>query len=310
LSVPPLPSPSFWDEVSALESHLERAASLLGPSPFLGVSLPGLLMWGDLYGYSLAQKNDLAVLLSHRSGEVYAPRPPQPFTQANLAVLFDYLARVNGPGAGLSRVEGLTDAQSAQAETWGYRPRGVSTDYLYDRSRIAGLHGDAFRDRRNELNQLTRNHPPTLRPLTPGDLEACDDLYGRWMGDRAPKLDPIGAKMMAQSRQAHRRLLERYAAWGLEAWILEAEGRLAAYSVIGPLSPDTLGVYAEVSDLTLKGAAAYIFVTLCRRPSALSRVDSGDAEFLPSLRESKERWHPVERRSQFALDPLSADEGR
>lgn len=301
----PLPEASFWDETSALEKHLGRAFSFPGTCPFLGVSTPGLLMWGHRYSYVVARKGDASFLLSVTKGELYAPRPPQPFTPANLTLLFTYLARVNGKGAGLSRVEGLSASQAAEAAAWGHPTRTVSTDFVYDRSRLAGLHGDPYRDRRNEINRLQKGREVVLRPWTPGDLPDAARLFEAWREARSGHLDPVGRKMMEHSREAHHRLLEHHAAWGLEAWSLEADGRLAAYSVAGPLETDTLGVYAEVSDLTLPGAAAYIFVNLCRRLSAFSRVNTGDAEFLPGLRESKEHWHPAERRVQYAADPVS-----
>lgn len=261
-------------------------------------------MWRDRYQYVLAHKNDTIVLLSTCPGEVYAPRPPAPFTETSLKTLYEYLAQVNGPAPGPSRVEGLTEAQAEQAKSWGYQPRLLSTDFVYDRSKLAGLHGDSFRDRRNEMNRISRDHETTLRPFTASDLPTCADLYQRWKEERAPKLDPIGERMMEQSQKAHQRLLANHAAWGLQAWVLEVDRRLAAYSVVGPLSEDTLGVWAEVSDLTVRGAAAYIFVQLCREHSAFAWVNSGDAEFLPGLKDAKERWHPAQRLDQFALDPI------
>lgn len=299
-----LPHIDWLDEALALEDSLERAASLLGPTPFLGVSLPGLLMWRDRYHYVLARKGPASFLLSSCPGEVYAPRPPAPFTEENLKTLFDYLRLVNGPPPGPSRVEGLTESQALEAESWGYAKRVATTDYVYDREKLAGLHGDSYRDRRNEINSLARDNEIHLRPLDHSDLSSCDDLYGRWMADRSAHLDAIGKRMMEQSRAAHRQVLANHAAWGLEAWGLEVSQRFAAYSVVGPLQEDTQGVWAEVSDLTLRGASAYIFVNLCRNHSGFTWVNSGDAEFLPSLRESKEHWHPARRLLQYAVDPL------
>ena len=74
--------------------------------------------------------------------------------------------------------------------------------------------------------------------------------------------------------------------------------------MVGSLSEDTLGVWAEVSDLTARGSAAYIFVQLCRKLSTYTWVNSGDAEFLPGLQDAKERWHPAKRLAQYALDPI------
>ena len=298
-----LPEANLLEEAVALEDALERAAFSFGPSPFLGVSAPGLLMWRDRYVYAYARRGEAAFLLSVQTGEVYAPRPPAPFTKDSLASLFDYLAAANGPGPGKSRVEGLTEEEARTAEGWGYSPRLVATDFIYERETIGALHGDAYRDRRNEINQLVKHHAVLLRPFRLSDLGDCGKLYEKWRDARAKHLEPIGAKMLEQAQKAHLRCLTYFEDWGLGAWVLLVDGKLAAYTVAGNLSGNTLGIWLEVTDLTVKGAGAYIFAQTCRLHPGTYWVNTGDAEFLPGLREAKEHWHPAKKLKQFALDP-------
>jgi hypothetical protein len=89
----------------------------------------------------------------------------------------------------------------------------------------------------------------------------------------------------------------------MDAWVVILEDRLAAYSVGAPLSPNTYGVYLEVTDLTVKGLSAYIFTSIGRQVESYHLLNAGDAEGLPHLAESKEHWHPVKKIQLFALDP-------
>jgi len=56
--------------------------------------------------------------------------------------------------------------------------------------------------------------------------------------------------------------------WGMDAWIVLLGNRLAAYSVGAPLSPDTYGIYLEVTDLTVKG-----IVRLYNSPTSAGRLE-------------------------------------
>jgi hypothetical protein len=60
----------------------------------------------------------------------------------------------------------------------------------------------------------------------------------------------------------------------------------------------------EVTDLTVKGLSAYIFASICRQVEGYTLINTGDAEGLPGLAESKEHWHPFQRLQLYAADPI------
>ena len=115
----------------------------------------------------------------------------------------------------------------------------------------------------------------------------------------------MGEKMLLASQKAHLRALTQGEAWGLKAAVVLLGNRLAAYTMGGALDEGTLGVYLEVADLTIKGLSAYIFQNLCRQMESYTFINTGDAEGLPKLAESKDHWHPIRKLPIFALDPLS-----
>jgi hypothetical protein len=261
-------------------------------------------MWQDAFTYGLARKGASSVIVALYGRNVYCPLPPVPFDQEALRTAFDYMKEVNGPGPGVSRVEGLTEAQSAQAGAWGFPARTTLLEYLYERVKVAGLHGDPYRAKRAEVNHLLRDHSVVLRPYREDDLRACGDLHELWRSQRLPSLrGSMGEAMLLASQKVHFRALREGGGWGLSAWVALVDGRLAAYTVGSALSPDTFGIHLEVADLTAKGLSAYIFANVCHQSEGFSLINAGDAEGLPHLAEAKEHWHPVQRLKLCAADP-------
>lgn len=261
-------------------------------------------MWQDEFAYALASKDGAYFIIAFYNKYVYFPIPPKPFTAGTLQTAFDYMKKVNGSGPGISRIEGLTEAQKNQAEEWGFTTRPTLVEYLYDRGQLAGLHGDPYRAKRAEVNHLLKEQLVILRPYRTGDLKACGDLFEGWKNQRLPGLKgEMGEKMLLSSQKAHFRALHQGEDWGMDAWVVLLENRLAAYSVGAALSPDTYGIYLEVTDLTVKGLSAYIFTNICRQLESYAWINTGDAEGLPRLAESKEHWHPARKIQTFAADP-------
>ena len=299
-----LPHADFFDSVEPLDIALERALSLFHPAPALSASLPSFLMWQDEFAYALASKGKASFIVALYGKNVYFPVAPRPFDRENLGAAFDYMRKVNGPGKGVSRVEGLTEGQGKQAGAWGFPSRSTLVEYLYDRSKLGGLHGDPYRAKRAEINHLLKENPVVLRPFRKTDLKACGDLFELWKSQRLPALQGgMGEKMLLSSQKAHFRALQQGEDWGMDAWVVILEDRLAAYSVGASLSPETYGVYLEATDLTVKGLSAYIFANLCRQVEPHLFINAGDAEGLPHLAEAKEHWHPVGKNLIFAVDP-------
>jgi len=261
-------------------------------------------MWRDVFIFSFASIGTTRFVLAHYNNYVYLPTVPRPFDTRTVGEAFEYMKRVNGPGPGISRIEGLTSEQVDQARSWGHPVRPTLTEYLYDRSNLAGLHGDPYRAKRADINHLLKEHSVLFRPYRASDLKACGDLFELWKNQRLPGLKgQMGEKMILSSQKAHFRALLEGESMGMDIWVVLLKDRIAAYSAGVPLNPETYGVFLEVTDLTVKGLSAYIFTNLCRMIGSFPRINTGDAEGLPRLAESKEHWHPAERLTIFAIDP-------
>jgi hypothetical protein len=303
MNIVSLPHGDFFDRVDPLDLDPEKAVSFF-PGHFLTASIPSLLMWRDEFLYAWAVKDNVHFVLAHYGPYVYLPIPPHPFTRPSLETAFSYLRRVNGPGVGISRIEGLSEPQKNLAESWGFPLRLALSEYLYDQRKLSALSGDPYRAKRAEIHHLVRHHSVLFRPYRKKDLESCGDLFELWKSRRLPHLKgQMGEKMLLSSQRAHFRALSEGENWGLQAWVVLLGSRLAAYTAGAPLEGGAFGVYLEVADLTVKGLSAYIFHNLCRQMESYPLINTGDAEGLPRLAESKEHWHPVQKLGVFAADP-------
>ena len=198
----------------------------------------------------------------------------------------------------------LTESQMEQAKTWGFPVRSTLTEYLYEREKLAGLHGDPYRAKRAEINHLLKEEALVMRPYRATDLAACGELFELWKSQRLPALQgQMGEKMILAAQKAHLRALVQGMDWGMDGWVVKLGDRLAAYSLGASLGGGTYGIFLEVADLTVKGLSSYIFSNICRQVEGHSQVNSGDAEGLPRLAESKEHWHPIGKALFFAVDP-------
>jgi hypothetical protein len=299
-----LPHADFFDTVDPLDAQLERAQTLFSPASGLSTSIPSFMMWQDEFTYALTRKDNHSFIIALYGSYVYLPVPPRPFTIESLQTAFDYMKKVNGPGPGISRIEGLTEQQKEQAENWHFSPRLTLSEYVYDRQQLTGLHGDPYRAKRAEINHFLKENSVILRPFRQKDLTDCGNLYELWKSQRLPSLQgEIGEKMIQTSQKAHFRAIHQGEDWGMDAWVVLIENRIAAYTVGAALNPTTYGIYMEVTDLTIRGLSAYIFANVCRQLEAYPLINTGDAEGLPRLAESKDHWHPVEKLKLYAVDP-------
>ncbi len=298
-----LPLADFFDRIEPLDSALDSAGIFFGSASSLSSSLPSFLMWQDDFAYAWAVKKNTHFILAYYGTNVYFPVPPQPLTKESLALAFQYMAQVNGPGAGVSRVEGFTETDLQNIPPYPVHP--TLTEYCYERTRIAELQGDSYRSQRSLANHLLREERVLFRPYRSSDLKSCGELFETWKSQRLPNLQgQMGEKMIHSAQKAHLRTLLQGDSWGMSAWVVLLENRLAAYTAGAPLNKETFGIFLEVTDLHIKGLPAYIFSTLCRQLEGYSFVNTGDAEGLPRLAESKDHWHPVKKLALFAVDPL------
>jgi hypothetical protein len=148
------------------------------------------------------------------------------------------------------------------------------------------------------------------RALEPDDLPQAMTLYSSWLKERAAAHpgEFYAAQAEASWRAVYRALRDAEAL-DLVARALVVNERMAGFTVGGPLHDGkTFYVMFEVSDLSIKGAAQYMFRELCREVHSFARINAGSASALDSLARVKESYRPVDRLPAHTLVPKRTDE--
>lgn len=298
-----LPEADFFDSIRDLAQAREAVLEEVPKTPFLALSPAGLFAWRDRLAYAWCTKGEARFLIAVDGSIVYFPRPPVPFSRKTLELAFQYLKRIHADRPEIIRVEGLNEAQSVLARSWGLRVESLSLEYLYERSKIASLSGRFLRAKRAQRNHLQKHHFLVFRPFQRGDFARCLELYDTWCNRKkaAPACTPEAKTMLEASRSFHLRLLSEGEDWGVSTWVVEVDGILRAYTAGGPLTHDVFGVYMEVADWNFKGLSAYIFSKTAQNAAEYTWINAGDAQMLPALAHAKRLWRPARLLELFAV---------
>lgn len=171
-------------------------------------------------------------------------------------------------------------------------------DYLYRTESLRALRGAAYKAKRNDINQFLRAHPgATLTPLGSGDLPEVLALCRGWLQhlqERRPEDQDTEALRFAwHELRAIRFALRHLDALGLVGLRLDDGGRLLGFTIGERLRPGVASVLFEKTDLSVKGAAQYLFREFCETFADCELVTTGDGVGQESLDRCKQSYQPI-----------------
>jgi uncharacterized protein len=275
-------------------------------------TLAGLLGWSDLMSLWWIRLEGALVLFAEQSGGFFMPVPPLD-ARLNLPA-FDaawaLLVRLNA-GSGLSRIQGVEPEDLRALEAHGFSSVEEAPEYLYRRSDLAQLKGNAYKSQRWQINRFGRCGPYQVRPYRKEDLQDCLRLYTLWGIRQARRqFEAYPKALIRDGLFFHRSLMMHAQALGLVGRVLEVEGKIFGYTFAAPVSPETAVVFLEITDRALPGSAQLLFRALCRELEDLRWINAMGDEGLPGLRAAKKAYRPVRemravtlKKSQGALSP-------
>ena len=197
----------------------------------------------------------------------------------------------------IARIENVPREMIAFFKKNGFCATLKETEYLYETEVLVGLRGDRYKQQRHAYNAFVAEHPAAkLRPYTPVDQDACLALYDRWQETRSQKYDdPIYSAMLDDSQSAHRIGISHAEALGLIGRVIRIDGKIRGYTFGYPLNADTFCVMFEITDLSIKGLAQFIYREFCKELMDTYRwINAMDDSGLENLKRVKRAYHPTE----------------
>jgi hypothetical protein len=285
---------SLLEQKPLVDSYLAQ-----GPRPLSAFSFVSLFAWGDFFDFEFKVIDGCLCIFAHgRQGSfLYLPPLGRGFGSSTLEAVFRHMAHAAGPAAA-NRIENIPGNLLSAFHGHEYNQYSKSAEYVYRKDDLIALKGNAYKSQRHDCNCFEARHAGiSFLPYTDGDLGACVELYERWARhrDRACS-DDVYRSMIQENRLVHARLLENWRALGLVVKVLKTADGMAGYSIGYAVDDDTFCIYAEISDLAMTGAAAFMFRGFCADEAlaSFSRINVMDDFAMPNVAAAKQAYRPSE----------------
>lgn len=170
-----------------------------------------------------------------------------------------------------------------------------SHDYLCKRTDLAGLVGEKFKSKRASCNYFTKHFHYKCRKLIQNDKDDCLKLFELWMGQRkCGKNDSVYQGMLEDSRVCLIDAFDNYSKLDFQGLVVEIENKIKGFTFGFKLNSQTFCILYEITDLSVKGLAQFIFRSFAQELKDYKYINVMDDSGLENLKKVKLSYHPKE----------------
>jgi hypothetical protein len=194
----------------------------------------------------------------------------------------------------ISRIENIEEKDKVFYDNLGYERSEKSQDYLCLTKDLTDLKGDKFKSKRSAFNYFIKHYDFKYLPFSLKYEDECRKLYNCWMNQRkAANKDNIYRGMLKDSRETLMEVLNSYSRLGIIGRVVKIDGMVKAFTFGFKLNLDTFCILYEITDLSIKGLAQFIFRQFCRELRDYKYINIMDDSGLENLRKVKLSYHPA-----------------
>ncbi|MDD5567935.1 MAG: phosphatidylglycerol lysyltransferase domain-containing protein [Candidatus Omnitrophica bacterium] len=177
----------------------------------------------------------------------------------------------------------------------GFRCELKAYDYLCKRVDLAGLKGNKFKSKRSSYNHFIKHNDFSRERLLLKDGSACVKLYNLWQRQRqADNSDRIYRELLNDGSVVLKEALDNYKALGLKGVAIKLNKEIKGFTFGFELNPDTFCILYEITDLSIKGLAQFIFRSFSQELEDYEFINIMDDSGLENLKKVKLSYHPQE----------------
>jgi len=193
----------------------------------------------------------------------------------------------------VSRIENIEEEDLSGYRDLGYLCRDKPGDYLCDRVDLAELKGKPFKSKRASVNYFLKNYTFKYRKFSAPDKNACLRLYSRWAaGRKARSADTLYQGMLVDSGKCIKALLDGYRRLALVGRVVEIDKKVKAFTFGYELNKDIFCILYEITELSVKGSAQFIFQRLSAELTGYKYINVMDDSGLENLKKVKLSYQP------------------
>ncbi len=210
-----------------------------------------------------------------------------------LRKIFIILDRHN-KNTNISRIENVEDKDTLFFKNLDYECKLKSYDYLCLRNDLVGLRGNKFKHKRAAFNYFFKNYKFEYLPYLENYKKDCLKLYDHWARQHKIKnTDPIYQGMLKDSKISLEVALNNYSYLELVGRVVKINGKIKGFTFGYRLNPEVFCILYEITDLSIKGLAQFIFREFCRELEDYKYINIMDDSDLKNIREVKLSYQPV-----------------
>jgi hypothetical protein len=277
-----------------------RASESRTPLYSSDANFSNMLIWRGFYHFSWAEAH--GCLLVKAEPEVGTPFALPPLGGGDVLAAVDALAESLAEPR-FSRVPEATASMIAAARPgWIVEPDPDNDDYVYLAEKLITLSGRRMHQKKNHYNNFIQNNRFELVEVTEALRDELIEVEAKWLTSKTEKLGPDNH--LSHEREAVHILLENLSALEMRGLAIRIDGKIEAFTLGEPLSPDTALIHVEKGNPDIRG----IYVALCSRFcgayfSDMTYINREQDLGLPGLRQSKESLKPDHMRKKFNIWP-------
>ena len=194
----------------------------------------------------------------------------------------------------ISRIENIPQADTPFYEDLGYACQNKSYDYICKRSDLANLTGNKFKSKRAGFNYFTKNYDFRYLPFSLRYRDECLGLYDSWAKERKiNNQDSIYQGMLEDSRIALKNALDNYSDLNFIGRVIRIGRKIKAFTFGFKLNKDTFCILYEITDLSIKGLAQFIFRRFSSELEGYKYINIMDDSGLENLKKVKLSYQPA-----------------
>ena len=258
-------------------------------------SFENIYIWKNLYDIRWGiEDNSLCIFFLDNLGAfLYLPPLGKRNSLAAIKAVFEIMDSYN-VNKDVSRIENIEEKDRQFFLDAGYLCKIKPCDYLYLRSSLAGLRGDKFKTKRACYNYFVKHNAFAYLPFASKDISGCLELYNCWaMQRRQQNQDHLYQGMIDDSLKCLKLLLKDCRSLDITARIVKIDNEIKAFTFGYKLNQSTFCILYEITDLTIKGLAQFIFRVFCEELKDHKYINIMDDSGLENLKKVKLSYHPA-----------------
>lgn len=206
--------------------------------------------------------------------------------------VFEILGKLN-KNPEFAHLENIEEKDLNFYRKLGFECSLKSQDYILSRQELSGLKGNKFKSKRAGYNYFIKHFDFSYQELLPKDRKECLELYSLWAKERKlSSVDFIYQGMLEESRISLKEALDNYSRFNFKGAKVQVNRVTKAFTFGFALNKDTFCILYEITDLTIKGLAQFIFSKFAQELKDYKYINIMDDSGLDNLKKVKLSYHP------------------